>query len=170
MAELFNRLLRVGEGKRLKELQVIADATSSLADETAALTDAQLRERYDALRLLVAERLDETASKDDVRDVLAEVEAETYALAREAGARAVNMRPFDVQIIGAACLHRGWIAEMRTGEGKTLAATLPVVLNALAGRGMHLVTVNDYLARRDALWMSPLYEMLGAARSPYPLG
>ncbi len=161
MAELFNRLLRVGEGKRLKELQVIADATSSLADETAALTDAQLRERYDALRLLVAERLDETASKDDVRDVLAEVEAETYALAREAGARAVNMRPFDVQIIGAACLHRGWIAEMRTGEGKTLAATLPVVLNALAGRGMHLVTVNDYLARRDALWMSPLYEMLG---------
>ncbi len=161
MAELFDRLLRLGEGKRLKELQVIADATSSLADETAALTDAQLRERYDALRLLVVERLDETASKDDVGDVLAEVEAETYALAREAGARAVNMRPFDVQIIGAACLHRGWIAEMRTGEGKTLAATLPVVLNALAGRGMHLVTVNDYLARRDALWMSPLYEMLG---------
>ncbi len=161
MAELFDRLLRLGEGKRLKELQVIADATSSLADETAALTDAQLRERYDALRLLVVERLDETASKDDVGDVLAEVEAETYALAREAGARAVNMRPFDVQIIGAACLHRGWIAEMRTGEGKTLAATLPVVLNALAGRSMHLVTVNDYLARRDALWMSPLYEMLG---------
>ncbi len=161
MAELFDRLLRLGEGKRLKELQVIAEATSALADETAALTDAQLRERYDALRLLVAERLDETAGTDDVRDVLAEVEAETYALAREAGARAVNMRPFDVQIIGAACLHRGCIAEMRTGEGKTLVATLPVALNALAGRGMHLVTVNDYLARRDALWMSPLYEMLG---------
>ena len=161
MAELFNRLLRVGEGKRLKELQLIVDATASLAEETAALSDEGLRERYSELRVLVGERLGENPTKDDVQEVLADFEPETYALAREAGLRAMNMRHFDVQIIGGACLHRGSIAEMRTGEGKTLVATLPVCLNALAGLGMHLVTVNDYLARRDAQWMSPLYEMLG---------
>ena len=161
MAELFNRLLRVGEGKRLKELQKIVDATAALAEEAAARSDEGLRERYAELRQLAMESLGENPTKDEVQEVLAPFEAETYALAREAGARAMNMRHFDVQIIGGACLHRGSIAEMRTGEGKTLVATLPVCLNALAGLGMHLVTVNDYLARRDAQWMSPLYEMLG---------
>ncbi len=163
MADLFNKLLRVGEGKRLKELQRIVDATNSLADETAALSDAGLRERYAELRQLVQERLGEQPTKDELQDVLADFEPETYALAREAGKRAMGMRHFDVQIIGGACLHRGWIAEMRTGEGKTLVATLPVCLNALAQQGMHLVTVNDYLARRDAQWMGPLYEMLGVS-------
>ena len=161
MADLFNKLLRVGEGKRLKELQRIVDATNSLADETAALSDDGLRARYAELRQLVQERLGEAPTKDEIQDVLADFEPETYALAREAGKRAMSMRHFDVQLIGGACLHRGWIAEMRTGEGKTLVATLPVCLNALAQQGMHLVTVNDYLARRDAQWMSPLYEMLG---------
>ena len=161
MADLFNKLLRVGEGKRIKELQRIVEATNSLADETAALSDDGLRERYAELRGLVQERLGESPTKDEIQDVLADFEPETYALAREAGKRAMSMRHFDVQIIGGACLHRGWIAEMRTGEGKTLVATLPVCLNALAQQGMHLVTVNDYLARRDAQWMSPLYEMLG---------
>ncbi|MGI9117165.1 MAG: preprotein translocase subunit SecA [Gaiellales bacterium] len=161
MADVFNRLLRVGEGKRLKELQRIVDATNSLAEETAALSDEGLRERYAELRQLAREQLGEAPTKDEVQDVLADFEPEVFALAREAGARAMGMRHFDVQLIGGACLHRGWIAEMRTGEGKTLVATLPVCLNALAGQGTHLVTVNDYLARRDAEWMRPLYEMLG---------
>ncbi len=161
MADLFNKLLRVGEGKRLKELQRIVDATNSLADEAAALSDDGLRERYAELRQQAQERLGDAPTKDELQNVLADFEPETYALAREAGRRSMNMRHFDVQIIGGACLHRGWIAEMRTGEGKTLVATLPVCLNALAQQGMHLVTVNDYLARRDAQWMSPLYEMLG---------
>jgi preprotein translocase subunit SecA len=161
MADLFNKLLRVGEGKRLKELQRIVDATNSLADEAAALTDEGLRERYAELRQLAQEQLGDEPTKDRIQSVLADFEPETYALAREAGRRAMNMRHFDVQIIGGACLHRGWIAEMRTGEGKTLVATLPVCLNALVQQGMHLVTVNDYLARRDAQWMAPLYEMLG---------
>ncbi len=163
MAELFNKLLRVGEGKRLKELHSIVEATNALAEETAALSDGQLRERFDALRLLAKDELGEQPTAAEIDSVLADFEAEVYALAREAGQRAMGMRHFDVQIIGGAALHRGSIAEMRTGEGKTLVATLPVCLNALAGRGAHLVTVNDYLARRDALWMSPLYEMLGVS-------
>src|ERR671936_1903593 len=86
---------------------------------------------------------------------------ECFALVREAARRTVDMRPFDVQLIGGMVLHDGAIAEMKTGEGKTLTATLPIVLNSLAGNGVHLVTVNDYLARRDAQWMKPIYEMLG---------
>ncbi len=161
MTELFNKLLRTGEGKRLKELQRMVGTTNALADEAAALSDEQLRERFDELRLLAKADLGEDASPADVDAVLADFEAEVYALVREAGSRAMSMRHFDVQIIGGAALHRGSIAEMRTGEGKTLVATLPVCLNALAGCGTHLVTVNDYLARRDATWMTPLYDMLG---------
>ena len=161
MANLFNRLLSVGEGKRLKELQSIVVATNALADEVAELSDDELRERYAELRVLAQERLGDAVDRDAIQDVLADFEPETYALTREAAARALGMRHFDVQIIGGACLHRGWIAEMRTGEGKTLVATLPVCLNALVRRGIHLVTVNDYLARRDAQWMGPIYEFLG---------
>src|SRR5713226_8923693 len=87
--------------------------------------------------------------------------AQTFALTREAGRRHLNMRHFDVQLIGGMVLHEGQIAEMKTGEGKTLVATLPAALNALAGLGVHIVTVNDYLARRDAEWMSPIYRALG---------
>ena len=87
--------------------------------------------------------------------------AEAFAVVREAARRSVNMRPFDVQILGGLVLHEGKIAEMKTGEGKTLAATMPLYLNALEGKGAHLVTVNDYLARRDAEWMGPIYRMLG---------
>src|SRR6202020_2019938 len=86
---------------------------------------------------------------------------ETFALVREAGKRTMGMRHFDVQLIGGMVLHDGAIAEMRTGEGKTLTATLAVVLNSLGGRGVHVVTVNDYLARRDAMWMKPIYDALG---------
>jgi preprotein translocase subunit SecA len=161
MAELFNRILRVGEGKRLRELEGIVRETNALADDAAALSDEGLRERYAELRELYRAEAGDDPDPDDVERALATLEPEVYALAREAGARAMGMRHFDVQVIGGACLHRGMIAEMKTGEGKTLVATLPVCLNGLTGRGMHLVTVNDYLARRDADWMSPLYEMLG---------
>src|SRR5207249_4591404 len=100
------------------------------------------------------QRVQEGATLDDVL-------AEAFALCREAGRRTVNMRHFDVQLIGGMVLHHGKIAEMKTGEGKTLVATLPVYLNALTGKGVHVVTVNDYLAKRDAEWMGKIYQFLG---------
>ena len=163
MPDVFNRLLRVGEGRRLKELERIATEAAGYAEELEALTDEELRSRYDAIREDVRPRIEPEDDRDAVQDVLAEVEAEVYAIVREVGRRVLQMRHFDVQIIGGACLHRGMIAEMKTGEGKTLVATLPVCLNALTGRNMHLVTVNDYLARRDADWMGPIYEFLGVS-------
>src|SRR5207248_3971465 len=113
-------------------------------------TDAELRESADGLR--------ERARNDEPLDDLL---YECFALVREAGKRSLGMRHFDVQLIGGMVLHDGSIAEMKTGEGKTLTATLAVVLNSLGGRGVHLVTVNDYLARRDAMWMKPIYDALG---------
>src|SRR4051795_5493521 len=113
-------------------------------------SDEELRERMDVLR----ERAREGESLDELLP-------ETFAVVREAGRRWMEMRHFDVQLIGGMVLHDGQIAEMRTGEGKTLTATLAVVLNSLPGKGVHLVTVNDYLARRDAEWMSPIYDLLG---------
>src|SRR5215472_13480619 len=104
--------------------------------------------------------LSNEAIKEKLQTLLEPTIVSTFALAREAGRRFLNMRHFDVQLIGGIVLHEGKIAEMKTGEGKTLVATLPAVLNALAGRGVHIVTVNDYLARRDAEWMSPLYKAL----------
>src|SRR5205823_13138651 len=96
-----------------------------------------------------------------LREVLEEILPEAFALVREAGRRVLNMRHFDVQFMGGMVLHQGKIAEMKTGEGKTLVATLPVYLNALTGRGVHVVTVNDYLAKRDSEWMGKLYRFLG---------
>src|SRR6202020_2162334 len=112
----------------------------------------EVREAMDALR----ERARNGESLDDLL-------FECFALVREAGKRAMGMRHFDVQLIGGMVLHDGSIAEMKTGEGKTLTGTLAVVLNSLGGRGVHVVTVNDYLARRDALWMKPIYDMLGVS-------
>jgi preprotein translocase subunit SecA len=163
MPDVFNRLLRVGEGRRLKELERVAAETAAYAEEFEALTDEELRVRYDEIRADVRSRIEPDADRDEVQEILAEVEAEVYAIVREVGRRVLQMRHFDVQIVGGACLHRGMIAEMKTGEGKTLVATLPVCLNALTGRNMHLVTVNDYLARRDPDWMGPIYDFLGVS-------
>src|SRR5204863_1094527 len=113
-------------------------------------TDAEVREAADVLR-------ERARGGESLEDLL----YECFALVREAGKRSMGMRHFDVQLIGGMVLHAGAIAGMKTGEGKTLTATLAVVLNSLAGRGVHLVTVNDYLARRDAMWMKPIYDMLG---------
>jgi preprotein translocase subunit SecA len=147
---LLERALRIGENKQFKRFQKQVQLIGSFAEELELETDDELRARFTALR-------QEAENGRSLDDLLVEV----FAITREAGRRVMNMRHFDVQLIGGMALHSGAIAEMRTGEGKTLTGTLPVVLNAMAGKGVHVVTVNDYLARRDAEWMSPLYNFLG---------
>src|SRR5918911_1623889 len=147
---LLDRALNIGESKRFREYERRVARIGDYEPELELETDDELRERMDALR----ERARNGESLDDLL-------YESFAITREAGKRALGQRHFDVQLIGGMVLHDGSIAEMRTGEGKTLTATLAVVLNALAGNGVHVVTVNDYLARRDAEWMGPIYEALG---------
>jgi preprotein translocase subunit SecA len=149
-----------------KRLTPAVEAINALAAEHEALSDADLKERIAKLRAEVAERLrDADPAEPDYRERLQQALdpaiTPAFALVREAGRRKLGMRHFDVQLIGGMVLHEGKIAEMKTGEGKTLVATLPAVLNAMAGRGVHIVTVNDYLARRDAEWMAPIYRTLG---------
>ncbi len=137
---------------------------NALEPEIAALSDAQLRAKTDEFKRRLAERLaaePEEARADAERVVLEELLPEAFAVVREAGKRTLRMRHFDMQLVGGMVLHDGKIAEMRTGEGKTLAATLPAYLNALTGKGVHIVTVNDYLAHRDAEWMGRIYGFLG---------
>jgi preprotein translocase subunit SecA len=150
----------------IKRMQPLVAAINAQETEVQALSDAQLRERFAALKTQVQERLKDSDSteptyKDDLARALEPAVVPAFALVREAGRRFLKMRHFDVQLIGGMVLNAGKIAEMKTGEGKTLVATLPAALNALAGRGVNIVTVNDYLARRDAEWMSPIYRGLG---------
>ena len=147
---LARRLFGSANDRYIKGLQSIVDDVNGMEAETAALSDSDLRARTDAFkkRLADGEKLD---------DLL----PEAFATVREAAKRTLGQRPFDVQLMGGAVLHRGMIAEMKTGEGKTLVATLPVYLNALAGKGVHVVTVNDYLAKRDSEWMGQIYKFLG---------
>src|SRR5690348_14911221 len=150
----------------IKKLQPTIAAINAREAEVRALSDEAIKERYAELRKQVQDQLkdadpEDKAYKEKLQAVLEPAIVPAFALAREAGRRFLNMRHFDVQLIGGIVLHEGKIAEMKTGEGKTLVATLPAVLNALAGKGVHIVTVNDYLARRDAEWMSPLYKALG---------
>jgi preprotein translocase subunit SecA len=160
------RFIGTKHERDIKKLQpAIADINAREA-EVQALSDEGLKTRFAELRAQVQEQLKdadpaESAYKDQLQQALETAIVPAFALVREAGRRLLNMRHFDVQLIGGIVLHEGKIAEMKTGEGKTLVATLPAVLNALAGRGVHIVTVNDYLARRDAEWMSPLYRALG---------
>src|SRR6476619_7174424 len=148
--DLVTKALRAGEGRKFKAYQKRAEAINRYEPEMEALSDAEIREEADALR----ERARNGESLDDLLP-------EAFALTREASRRSTGQRHYDVQLIGGMVLHDGAIAEMRTGEGKTLTATLPVFLNTLAGGSVHVVTVNDYLARRDAEWMEPLYSALG---------
>ncbi len=145
-----DRALRMGEAKKFKTYEQRVSRINDFEEELSHYTEAELREAADELR----ERARGGESLDDLM-------FECFALVREAGKRSMGMRHFDVQLIGGMVLHDGSIAEMKTGEGKTLTATLAVVLNTLGGRGVHVVTVNDYLARRDAMWMKPIYDMLG---------
>jgi preprotein translocase subunit SecA len=145
-----DRALRMGEAKKFKSYEQRVGRINAYEGELEHYTDGELREAADELR----ERARAGESLDELL-------YECFALVREAGRRTMGMRHFDVQLIGGMVLHDGSIAEMKTGEGKTLTATLAVVLNSLAGRGVHVVTVNDYLARRDAMWMRPIYDALG---------
>src|SRR6266702_1160320 len=160
------RFIGTKHERDIKKLQPLIAAINAREAEVQALSDEGLKTRFAELRVQVQEQLKdadpaETAYKEQLRKALEPAIVPAFALVREAGRRFLNMRHFDVQLIGGLVLHDGKIAEMKTGEGKTLVATLPAVLNSLAGRGVHIVTVNDYLARRDAEWMSPLYSGLG---------
>ncbi|HTY95806.1 MAG TPA: preprotein translocase subunit SecA, partial [Solirubrobacteraceae bacterium] len=164
MPSLLDRALNVGEAKKFKIYQKRVALINAFEAELEHDSDAELRERMDELR-------DRAAAGEDLDSLL----PECFAVVRETGKRTMAMRHFDVQMIGAMALHDGQISEMKTGEGKTLTATLAVVLNSLAAhppdpenpdaevqrKGVHVVTVNDYLARRDAEWMSPIYDALG---------
>ena len=148
---VLSKLLSVGAGKDLRRAQAMVAPVNALEAEMQARSDTELRELTDVFR----KRLDD--DEEDLDDLL----PEAFAAVREASCRALGKRHFDVQLVGGVALHRGHIAEMRTGEGKTLAATLPAYLNALTGEGVHIVTVNDYLAKRDAEWMGAIYRFLG---------
>ncbi|MGH3647773.1 MAG: preprotein translocase subunit SecA, partial [Micromonosporaceae bacterium] len=146
----FEKVLRAGEGRQVRRLKNIADAVSSIEADYTDLTDAELRELTDQFK----ERIEDGASLDDLLP-------EAFATAREAAQRVLGQRHYDVQVMGGAALHFGNIAEMKTGEGKTLTCVLPAYLNALSGEGVHVVTVNDYLAQRDAEWMGQVHRFLG---------
>src|ERR1700749_1926035 len=149
--DLVTKALRAGEGRKFKAYQKRAEAINRFETEMEALSDDEIREEADELRRRARE---EGASLDDLIP-------EAFALCREASRRTTGQRHYDVQLIGGMVLHYGAIAEMKTGEGKTLTATLPVFLNSLAGKSVHVVTVNDYLARRDSEWLTPIFDALG---------
>src|SRR5271169_6257001 len=144
------RLFGSANDRYVKSLEPLVEEINALEPELAALDDAALRNRTQQFK-------DRLAQGETLDDLL----VEAFATVREAGKRTLGQRHFDVQLMGGIVLHRGMIAEMKTGEGKTLVSTLPVYLNALTGKGVHVVTVNDYLARRDAEWMGQIYRFLG---------
>ena len=176
---LLGKVFGTKNEREVKRLMPNVEAINALEPAMQKLSDEELRAKTDTFRQRVQERLsrlpeapddpnDSDAIKqlDDekykaIQEALGEILVEAFAVVREAGRRVLNMRHFDVQLIGGMVLHDGKIAEMKTGEGKTLVATLPVYLNALSGRGVHVITVNDYLAKRDSEWMGRLYSFLG---------
>jgi preprotein translocase subunit SecA len=147
---VFDRILRAGEGRKLKAIAGLVPDINAREPEMAALDDEALRHKTVEFR----EQLDRGADVDDLL-------IDAFAAVRETATRVIGQRHYDVQLMGGAALHFGWVAEMKTGEGKTLVSTLPVYLNALPGTGVHVVTVNDYLARRDAEWMGQIHNRLG---------
>ena len=150
MLEFLKKLLGNSNESQLKKLRKTVDAVNALGDECRKMTDAQLRAKTEEFRA----RLQKGETEDDLLP-------EAFAVVREAADRVLGMRPYDVQVLGGIVLHQGRIAEMKTGEGKTLVSTMPAYLNALTGRGVHIVTVNDYLARRDSEWMGKVHRFLG---------
>ena len=150
IGSILKKIVGSKNDRDLKKLQQQVDAINALEPSTQSLSDADLK----AKTLEFRSRLEKGETLDDLMN-------EAFAVVREAAMRVLGMRHFDVQLIGGMVLHSGKIAEMKTGEGKTLMATLPVYLNALAGKGVHVITVNDYLAKRDASWMGAVYNFLG---------
>ena len=147
---LFTKLFGTHSDRELKQLKPIVDKIEALESEYKSLSDIQLKAKTEEFK----ERLSRGETLDDILP-------EAFAAVREAADRVLGMRPFRVQLIGGIVLHQGRIAEMKTGEGKTLVAVLPAYLNALAGKGVHIVTVNDYLARRDSEWMGKVHRFMG---------
>ncbi len=147
---ILKKILNAGEGRKLKSLEAVVPVVNSLEDETQVLDDAALRGKTAEFR----QRLENGETLDDIV-------GEAFAVTREAARRTIGQRHFDVQLMGGVALHYGWIAEMRTGEGKTLTSTLAGYLNALGDDGVHIITVNDYLAKRDSEWMGQVYRFLG---------
>lgn len=150
MVAILDKILRAGEGRIVKRLAKIADEVNSFENEISALTDAQLRAKTDEFK----QRYEDGEELDDLMP-------EAFAVVREAAKRTLGQRHYDVQLMGGAALHLGNIAEMKTGEGKTLVSTLPAYLNAISGEGVHVVTTNDYLAERDSEWMGRIHRFLG---------
>ncbi|MEQ8214461.1 MAG: DEAD/DEAH box helicase, partial [Smithellaceae bacterium] len=150
LEKLLKKIIGTKNDRELKRLSILLKEINSHEPAMMSLNDAELRAKTPYFR----EKLEAGSSLDDILP-------EAFAVAREASRRTLLMRPFDAQVIGGIVLHEGKIAEMKTGEGKTLAATMPLYLNALEGKGCHVVTVNDYLAGRDAEWMGPIYDFLG---------
>ncbi|MGH3947759.1 MAG: preprotein translocase subunit SecA [Pseudonocardiaceae bacterium] len=147
---VLSRLLRAGEGKMVKRLRHIADHINTLEDDVKGLSDSELRSKTEEFR-----------NRHSAGETLDDLLPETFAVAREAAHRVLGQRPFDVQLMGGAALHLGQVAEMKTGEGKTLTSVLAAYLNAISGKGVHLVTTNDYLAKRDSEWMGRVHRFLG---------
>ena len=145
-----NKIFKSYSEKEVKRIMPIVEQINSLEDKIASLSDAELRNKTNEFK----ERLANGATLDELLP-------ESFAVVREASKRVIGLRHFDVQLIGGIILHQGRIAEMKTGEGKTLVATLPAYLNALTGEGVHIITVNDYLAKRDSEWMGKVYRFLG---------
>ena len=149
---VLSKLATMGEGRKRKRYEGLAAEVGAYEPELEILGDADLLDRSTALR-------GRAENGEDLDELL----PEGFALVREASRRTLGQRHFDVQLMGGAALHHGLIAEMRTGEGKTLTSTLPSFLNGIAGKGVHVVTVNDYLAKRDSEWMTPIFRMLGVS-------
>ena len=147
---LFTKLFGTSSQRELKSIYPIADKVDALEEEYKALTDQQLQAKTPELKARLA-------NGETLDDIL----PEAFAACREAAWRVLGMRPYRVQVVGGIVLHQGRIAEMKTGEGKTLVATLPAYLNALAGKGVHVITVNDYLAKRDSEWMGKVFRFMG---------
>ena len=174
---LLSKLFKSEDEKLIKKLAPIVEEVFALEDGLKNISDTELKDKSIALKnkirdeikieedLLSLKNLDEVEFKKEdkkiVESILENNLVEAFALAREASRRTLGMMHYKVQVIGGIMMHRGYIAEMRTGEGKTLVATLPAYLNALAGKGVHVVTVNDYLSKRDAVWMGRIYDALG---------
>ncbi|MCP3853591.1 MAG: preprotein translocase subunit SecA [Actinomycetia bacterium] len=148
--KLLDKVLRTGEGKKLKAIQALVPEINAFEPEIKALSDVDLQHKTVEFR----QRHDNGESLDDIM-------LEAFAVVREGARRTIGQRHYDVQLMGGAALHFGWVAEMRTGEGKTIASTLPVYLNGISGKGVHVITVNDYLATRDAEWMGQVHRWLG---------
>ncbi len=163
--KILTKIFGTANERLIKRLRPIVIEISAMEPEMKKLSDEELKAKTVEFRARIAARLEGITDADEKKtaekEALDEILPEAFAVVREAGWRAVQMRHFDVQLIGGMVLHQGKISEMKTGEGKTLVATLACYLNALAGHGVHVVTVNDYLAKRDAEWMGKIYEFLG---------